>query len=45
MNDNSICHVLFEEIPSDDNSATFYNDFDKDEDYTSSSNKNIIIES
>jgi len=45
INDSEICDVLFESIPSDDDSITSIDDTDEDEDYTPKiKNANFIIE-
>jgi len=45
INDREICDVLFESIPSDDDSLTSIDDTDEDEDYTPKiKNPNFIVE-
>jgi len=45
INDCEICDVLFESIPSDDDSLTSIDDTDEDEDYTpKTKNPNFIVE-
>jgi hypothetical protein len=45
INDREICDVLFESIPSDDDSLTSIDDTDEDEDYTpKTKNANFIVE-
>lgn len=45
LNAGNIYEVLFEEIPSDDNSATSFDDSDKDEDYCPPTTRPVVIES
>jgi len=45
LDENNICQLLYEEIPSDDNSETSCDESDNDEDYRLSSREVVISES